>query len=329
VTATSHAEAWAAPLIAGSILAVGVYVVAVLHVATGRLVAGTTATPGGWAGHHTSARPSVLSAATLTEPIRRAALVLVQQRTATERPDRVTWALGASAYAGLAATGLAVVPLSSTFSIADVDAGIVVWGTVEVLAIVAVFLHGWSANSHLPLIAAYRFVAIGLSYMLLSMFVLIAVAVPAESLRVSAIVESQAGLWNVVRQPLGLPLFAVVALGTTFWGPMNLADASDVAGGTSAEVSGTHRLVWQVARAAMLVSFSAMAAAVFLGGWQGPLLPGPVWMALKTLGLLGALVAASHLVARVRPERFVTVAWTRLLPLAFLDLAMAGVEGLL
>lgn len=314
----SHAEAWAAPLVAGGILAVGVYVVAVLHLATGRLVAGTAGSAG-----------TALSRAVLVEPVRRAALVLVQQRTTTERPDRVTWALAPAAYAGLGAAGLAVVPLSATFSIADVDAGIVVWGTVEVLAIVAVFLHGWSANSHLPLVAAYRFVAIGLSYMLLSMFVLIAVAVPAESLQVSAIVESQAGLWNVIRQPLGLPLFAVVALGTTFWGPMNLADAADVAGGTSAEASGAHLLAWQAARAAMLVSFAAMGAAAFLGGWQGPVLPGPAWMALKTLVLLGALVTLGHLVARVRPEPFVTLAWTRLLPLAFLDLAVAGLEGLL
>lgn len=306
----AHAEVWAAPVIAGTLLAAGAYLVAVLDAAAGRLVAGHRPTLG-----------------LLVEPARRAALLLVQQRTATERPDAATWALAPAAYAGLAAAAVAVVPLTATFSVADVDAGIVVWGTVESLVIVAVFLHGWSANSHLPLVAAYRFVAAGLSYLLVSMFVLIAAALPAESLRVSAIVESQAGLWNVLRQPLGLPLFAVVALGSTFWGPMDLADGTDLAAGTSAEASGAHRLAWQAARAAMLAAFAAMTAAVFLGGWHGPLLPGPAWMALKTLAVLAALVAAGHLVARVRAERFVTVCWTVLLPLAFLDLAVAGLEA--
>lgn len=42
--------------------------------------------------------------------------------------------------------------------------------------------------SQLSLIGAYRFVALGLSYELLSMFVLIATALPARSLQVSAMV---------------------------------------------------------------------------------------------------------------------------------------------
>lgn len=311
MTPAAHAAAWAAPLIAGSMLAAGVYVVAVLDAAAAQVVAGGRPTPG-----------------LLAEPVRRGVLLLVQQRTATERPDAATWALAPAAYAGLAAAGIAVVPLSATFSIADVEAGIVVWGTVESLVIVAVFLHGWSANSHLPLMAGYRFLAAGLSYLLLSMFVLIAAALPAESLQVSVIVESQADLWNAVRQPLGLPLFAVVALGSTFWGPLDMADGADLAGGTSAEVSGAHRLVWQAARAALLVAFAAMAAAVFLGGWHGPLLPGSAWVAVKTLAVLAALVTTRHLVARVRAERFVTVCWIVLLPLGFLDLAIAGFEAM-
>jgi NADH-quinone oxidoreductase subunit H len=87
-------------------------------------------------------------------------------------------------------------------------------------------------------------------------------------------------------------------------------------------------LLWAVARAAMLVSFAAAAAAVFLGGWQGPGLHGALWMAVKTGGVLLVLVAARHLVAPVSPERFVRVAWTVLLPLAFLDLVIAGLGSL-
>jgi NADH-quinone oxidoreductase subunit H len=311
VSPALHADVWAAPLIVGTVLAVGAYLVAVLDAAATRVVAGTGLAPD-----------------VLIEPLRRAALLVVQQRVVTERPDAASWALAPAAYAGLAAAGLAVVPWSPSFSVADVDAGIVVWGTVESLAVVAVFLHGWSPNSHQPLMAAYRYVAVGLSCLLVSMFVLIAVALPAESLALNAIVDAQAGLWNVVRHPLGLPLFAVVALGITFWGPMDLADGADLSGGTSAEASGSQRLAWQGARAAMLVSFAALGSAAFLGGWHGPVLPGPVWMAAKTAALLALLVAAGHLVARVRAERFVTWCWTVLLPLAFLDLVVAGLGAL-
>ncbi len=301
----------AAPLLVGLVLATGAYAVAVLDSLIGSMVSGVGD-----------------RRAPLVAPLRRAALLAGQLRTTTERPDAVTWLLAPALYAALAAAGLAVVPWSSSFSVADVDAGIVLWGTVEALVIVAIYLHGWSANSLQPLLAAYRFLAVGLSYLLLSMFVLIAAAIPAESLSLSRIVVSQGHLWNVVRQPLGLPLFAIVALGSTTWGPLNLADGDDLSGGTTAEVSGRHRLVWLVARAAMLTSFSAMSAAVFLGGWQGPLLPGPVWMVLKSLVVMSGLVAGGHLFARVRAERFVTWCWVVLLPLAALDLAIAGVEGL-
>src|SRR3546814_10002511 len=51
--------------------------------------------------------------------------------------------------------------------------------------------------------------------MLLSMFVLIAAALPAESLAVSAIGDSQASVWNVVRQPPGLLLFLLLGLSLT------------------------------------------------------------------------------------------------------------------
>ncbi|HEY4685070.1 MAG TPA: NADH-quinone oxidoreductase subunit H, partial [Dehalococcoidia bacterium] len=83
-------------------------------------------------------------------------------------------------------------------------------------------------------------------------------------------------------------------------------------------------LLWETARAGMLVAVAAMGAATFLGGWWGPLLPGPVWVILKTLALLLALVASGHLLARVRIERFVVVCWVILIPLALFNVFLSG-----
>jgi len=44
--------------------------------------------------------------------------------------------------------------------------------------------------------------------------------------------------------------------------------------------------------------------------------------------VLVVLVVLGHVRVRVRAERFVTVCWLVLLPLAFVDLAIAGIEGL-
>lgn len=266
--------------------------------------------------------------APLANPLYRCATMLRHQSNLTEAPDLLNWRLAPALYAGLAGTGVALVPFSSTNVLADLDVGIVWWGAIEALTVVIVFLHGWSANSQFGLIGAYRYVAIGLPVMLISMFVLIATALPAESLAIPKIIEPQRGFWNVIRQPLGLPLFLLLGLSLSFRGPFNYADSADVAGGTAAEVSGAPRLVWEFARLAMLTAVAAVAASVFLGGYLGPWLPGPVWLVLKTATVLLVLVGLSHQLARISPSRMMTLIWTVLLPLSFVHLVWAGVLAL-
>ncbi|MDQ3305499.1 MAG: NADH-quinone oxidoreductase subunit H [Actinomycetota bacterium] len=307
---------WTDPLpalmLVGAVLVVGAYAASVLDAGAGALVGGRRL------------RPAELA----TGPWREAALLARMRRSTTERPDAQTWALAPALLAGMAAVALATVPFTPGVAVADVDDGIVLFGAAMAVVMVGAYLHGWSANSPFPLVGGYRFVALALSYEMPLALVLIAAALPAESLSVGAIVESQQGLWNVVRQPLGLPLFLVAGTGLSFWGPLGMSDGADLAGGTTAEVSGPDRLAWALARRFVLVAVAVMGAAVFLGGWQGPVLPGGVWMALKTLALLAIVVGVGHRVARIRLERFVVVAWAVLIPLALLDVFASGALAL-
>lgn len=305
-------DPWAATLVVGAVMAVGVSVAAVIDELVLRGVSGASLRPG----------------SALAAPFRRASLLLVQERSVTERPDAPAWALAPALLAGLAAVAVAAVPLAPQVAVADVSAGIVMFGAAMALVMVAVYLEGWAANSPFALIGGYRFIAQALSYEMPIALVLIAVALPARSLGIGEIVESQAHLWNVVRQPLGLPIYLVAALGLAFWGPLALPEGRDLASGVSAELSGHARLLWRVAQLSVLVAVAAMGAAAFLGGWQGPLLPGWAWGFLKTLALLALLVASRHLLPRVRPERFVVVSWVVLIPLAFIDIAGAGIQAL-
>ena len=309
---TAWAEAARAVAGVGALLTLGVYATAVLDLLVGRAVART---PLRWR-------------ATLAAPLRSAALLLLQQRSSTERPDAQLWALSPALLGALAAAALVVIPLAPALALPAIDAGIVYFGALMAMVTVAVYLHGWAANSVFPLIGAYRFVAQALSYEIPLALVLIGAALPAESLSVVDIVRSQDGSWNVVRQPLGLPLYLVAGLGLAFWGPLNFPDAPDLAGGTSAELSGTPLFLWRAARASVLVAVAAMGAAAFLGGWHGPWLPGAAWMALKTLALIAVMVTAGHLLARARLERFVVVAWAALIPLALLDVFASGLLAL-
>jgi NADH-quinone oxidoreductase subunit H len=296
-------------LVAVSIsLLIGIYVVAI----TDRLVAGAVS------GHRVGVGEAVMG------PARTAALLLSQSRSTTERPDAAGWALSPALLAGLAAFALAFVPLAPGLVVADADTGFVAYSAAIAFVMIAVFLHGWSPNSPFALHGAYRYGAQALSFQIPFLLAMLATTLPAESLSIVRIVEAQEPLWNVVRQPLGLPLYLLVGLGVSFWGPLNLPDAADLAGGTSVEDSGPARLLWGAARSSMLVAVAAMGAASFLGGWFGPVLPGPVWMILKTLALLAIIVIAGHVLARVRIESFVIVAWVVLIPLALLNVFVSG-----
>lgn len=261
-------------------------------------------------------------------PLRRSALLLIQQRTSTERPDAQAWALAPALLGALGAVMLAITPIAPGLVAADVQAGIVLFGAAGALVMVAVYLQGWAANSSFPLIGGYRFVAQALSYEMPLVIVLIGAALPAQSLGVTDIIASQHHLWNLLRQPLGLPLFLTAGAGLAFWGPLSLPEAADLARGTSCELSGGALLTWRVARLSILVAVAAMGAAMFLGGWLGPFLPAPLWMVLKTGALLLGLVYLRHRVARIPIERFVILAWVGLIPLALLDVAAAGVQAL-
>lgn len=296
----------------GGVLLVGIYATAVLDRLVARVVA---------------RRPLAVAHAMRT-PALNAALLLLQRRGGTERPDAALWALAPALLGALAAAVLVAIPMADAAPLPDVPAGIVYLGAAMALVMVAVYLHGWSANSTFPMVGGYRFVALALSYEMPLALVLIAAALPAESLGVGDIVRSQADAWNVVRQPLGLPLYLVAGLGLGFWGPLAHADAVDLVGGTAAESAGAPLLLWRAARLAMLVAVAATGAAVFLGGWLGPWLPGPVWMAAKTLALLVIILACGHLIARVRLERFVVVAWAVLIPLALVDVFASGLLAL-
>lgn len=286
----------------------GVALVAVLDAAFGRVLAG-------------AGFPSTPS---LAGPWRRAALLTVQQRTTTERPDPQAWALAPALLFGLAAAMLAVVPLGPSTAVADVPHGIVLFGAAAAMILIPAFLQGWSPNSPFPLVGAYRMFAQGLSSMIPFALVLIGTALPAESLGIGDIVASQQGLWNVVRTPLGLPVYLVTALGMAFWGPLATPTGADLAGGLDLEASGVQLLAWRIAQYGILVGMSAVGASVFLAGWAGPVLPGPLWVVLKTALLLAVLVSCRHVVARVRVERYVVIAWVVLLPLALLDVFLTG-----
>lgn len=293
---------------AALLLTAGGYVIAV----SDRWVAGVVA----------GQRPGIR--ATLATPLTNAALLLVMSRTTTERPDGPGWALAPALLAALAALAISMVPLAPGVALSNPDTGFVVFSAAIAFVMIAVFLHGWSPNSMLPLHGAYRYGAQALSFQVPFLLAMLATALPAE---IPVPRSDRRGAGRRLERDPRAPRTAALPHRRPrgeFWGPLNLPDGDDLGGGTSAEDAGIARLLWGAARSAMLVAVAAMGAAAFLGGYYGPVLPGPAWVVVKTLLLLVLIVGAGQVLARMRIQQFVVLCWVVLIPLALLNVFVSG-----
>jgi NADH-quinone oxidoreductase subunit H len=265
-----------------------------------------------------------VSGRALAAPFRQAARLLVQQRRTTLHPDALVWRIGSGGLLVVAALMLAVVPLGG-WVVGDLAVGVVWFNAMDVQLWALVWLAGWGANAHLSLVGGYRFLAQALAYELPLMFAITAPAVGAQSLSVGAIVAAQESLWFVVWMPVAFLVFLLGVAGFSQWGPFAHPLRGDIAGGVVSELSGGDRLLFLAGRYALLAAGAGFAAAMFLGGGDGPLLPGWLWSVVKTLAVLALLVHLRRKLPTLRMERFTEVGWVVLLPATLLQLLAVSV----
>ena len=259
-------------------------------------------------------------------PLWEAARLMRQRRRRTVEADGLLWRLGGAGLVVTAVLMVAVVPLGD-WTIFDLDVGVMWFNAMDVMVWALVWLTGWGANSAHSLVGGYRFLAHGLGYELPLMFALIAPVIAAESLNVGSVAAAQEeGLWFGLWMPVAFLVYCLGVVAFSVWGPFAPALGADVAGGVGAELSGVDRLVFEVGRYALLAAGSAFAVPMFLGGGAGPLLPGWVWVLLKTIVLLGLMVWLRRRLPALRPDKFMEVGWMVLLPAVLVqDLVVAVV----
>src|SRR6266567_6041642 len=192
--------------------------------------------------------------------------------------------------------------------------------------VVSLMNAGWSQNSKEGLFSTFRAAAYLVSYEVPIGFAAIGPVMAAQSLSTQHIVQSQAGLWYVVWQPLGLAIYLLAALFVSFRHPFDSALAGDeLEGGVFAEYSGVRLLLFKVALDAIFLILMSMGILLFFGGWQGPLLPGPLWFVLKTLVLSALVLWAGRFLPRLRHDQILTLSWKILLPASLVNITLVGI----
>ena len=167
-----------------------------------------------------------------------------------------------------------VIPFGPDWAvIADVNIGLLLVLAVSSVGVLALILAGWSSNSKYALLGGLRSSAQMISYEVSMGLSLIGALMFARTLSMSGIVLAQArdSIWFLLYQPLGLVIFFISGVAENNRAPFDLPEAeSELVAGFHTEYSGMRWSLFFMAEYAAMIVVSAVATAVYLGGWYLP-----------------------------------------------------------
>jgi NADH-quinone oxidoreductase subunit H len=239
--------------------------------------------------------------------------------------DRPLFVLAPLIVATTALVGFAVVPVTPTLGVVDLDVGLLFFLGVGSLSVYSALAGGYASNSSYSLLGGLRAAAQSVSYEVFLGLSLLGVVALAGSFDLRDIVLAQSPVWFVVYQPLGFVIFIVAGVAEMHRTPFDLPEAeAELVAGFHSEYSSMKFGLFFVGEYASMVTFASAATALFLGGWGGPWLPPLAWFVLKVLLLLGLFVLIRGSLPRPRVDQLMAFGWKVLLPLCLLQLLVTG-----
>ncbi|MBU1150607.1 MAG: NADH-quinone oxidoreductase subunit NuoH [Proteobacteria bacterium] len=209
--------------------------------------------------------------------------------------------------------------------IADVDIGILYIFALGTLGEYGIVLGGWASGNKYGLLGALRAAAQMISYEVALGLIIVGTIILAGSLRLTDIVEAQRGAWFILYQPFAFLLYIVAGLAEINRTPFDMPESeSELASGYNIEYSSMKFALFMIAEYIHLVTVAALTTTLFLGGWLGPVLPGPVWFFIKTLLLVFVFIWIRGTYPRMRYDHIMKLGWKFLFPAAILNVIVTA-----
>ena len=239
-------------------------------------------------------------------------------------------------------TGVELFGRRIPFQIADLNIGILFFLAMGSLAIYGIVLGGWSSGSVYPLLGSIRSSAQMISYEVGLGLAVAAVLMYTGTMRMSEIVAAQEGFiligelpvfprWLIVPQFPAFLIFGYAALAETNRPPFDMPEAEgELVAGYHTEYSGIRFAMFFLAEYLHLITISAVAVTLFLGGWRGPIfdfLPWLwplLWFVLKVIGLLFLFIWIRATLPRIRYDRLMNFGWKVVIPVGLLWVLATG-----
>ncbi|HEU4451128.1 MAG TPA: NADH-quinone oxidoreductase subunit NuoH [Gaiellaceae bacterium] len=212
-------------------------------------------------------------------------------------------------------------------SVVDVSIGILLLFSLGAVGIYAFLVGGWASTSKYSLLGSMRTAAQLVSYEVSLALSVLGVVIMAESLSLVEIVERQRDtVWYAAPQVVGLLVFFVAGVAETNRPPFDLPEAeTELVAGYQTEYSGMRYALFAMAEYINVITLSGLAVTLFLGGWSGPVLPGPLWFFVKLLAVVFLFMWLRATLPRLRYDQLMQVGWKVLLPVATLNAVVTAV----
>lgn len=240
-------------------------------------------------------------------------------------------------FGGDVTIGSYIIPLQIT----DLNIGILFILAMAGMGVYGVVLAGVASNSKYSLLGGIRSSAQMISYELAAGLSIIAIFMLSETLSMRGIVAAQQtplwGLeslsfipnWYIFTQPLAFALFVVGSMAEINRTPFDLPEAeTELVSGFCTEYSSMKYALFFMAEYANMITVSAIAATLFLGGWGG-IFWGPVNFLAKVFGFMFFFIWIRATFPRVRYDQLMYLGWKVMLPLALGNIVITAVAVLL
>ena len=196
------------------------------------------------------------------------------------------------------------------------------------IGIYGIVLAGWSSGSIYPLLGGLRSSAQMISYEIAMGLSFVAVFLYASSMSTSQIVAAQEKTWYIVLLLPSFVIYTTAMVGETNRAPFDLPEAEgELVGGFHTEYSSLKFALFFLAEYVNMVTVSAMATTLFLGGWRAPW---PIslwdqanvgwwpllWFFGKVFAFLFIFIWLRGTLPRLRYDQFMKFGWKVLIPVS-------------
>ncbi len=260
--------------------------------------------------------------------------------------DRAVFVLAPIVSATAAFLAFAVIPFgpevtvfghTTALQLTDLPVAVLYILAVASVGIYGIVLAGWSSGSTYPLLGGLRSSAQMISYEVAMGLSFVGVFLYAGSMSTSQIVEAQTQFWYAILLFPSFVIYVISMIGETNRAPFDLPEAEgELVGGFHTEYSSLKFALFFLAEYINMVTVSALATTLFLGGWHAPFGVtsfwagansgwAPVlWFVGKLLLFLFFFIWLRGTLPRLRYDQFMQLGWKILIPASLLWLLMVA-----